>query len=158
MIFIRITGVLLLAFSGAFGARMINMRESSALVQNEGFIAFIRMAKGKIERFSMPLPQIFSECPSEIYRECGYVGECPTCVSHFFNGCRVCDGVSHKIFSQFCKEIGRGYRNEQIRVCEYYLTLLEDRRNALSKALPNRKKRIRTLFLSGALAAAILLV
>ena len=156
--FIRLAGAFLLAFSGALCAYVINIRESSALAQTEGFIAFIRFVKGKIERFSMPLPQILAECSSDVYSACGYGGDIPLCVSELLKGCRVCAGAAHKIFSQFSSEVGKGYRDEQIRVCDYYLSLLDDRRRTLSAALPNRKKRNSTLLLSGALAVAILLV
>ena len=49
MIVLRIAGALLLTFSGAFAARLINAAASRSLLQTEGFISFIRFTKVQID-------------------------------------------------------------------------------------------------------------
>ena len=158
MIFIRLIGALLLALSGAAMSRAVNARETAALSQTEGFIAFIRGARVQIDCFAMPITQILAMCDRSVYKACGYTGAVPSGLAEFARECRVCDKAAHEIFSGFASEFGRGYREEQLKACDYYSSLLEERRRMLSTVLPQKKKRNSTLLLSGALAAAILLI
>ena len=112
----------------------------------------------RIDCFSMPISEILSACDRRIYRDCGYFGDIPACISDLANGCKIRDGEAYAVFFDFASEFGRGYREEQIRACDYYSALLEERRKILAHSLPQRKKRNSTLILSGALAAAVLLI
>ena len=159
MIVLRLAGALLLAFSGAFAARMINASASMSLSQTEGFISFIRFARVQIDCFSLPIGEIIAICGKEMLLRCGYEKkEVPTSFGAFVDSINVSDKDSYKIFCAFASEFGRGYRAEQLRACDYYLALLEEHRKALLSALPSKKKRNGTVCVCASLALAILLL
>ena len=72
MIVLRLAGALLLTFSGAFVARMINAAASTALLQTEGFISFLRFTRVHIDCFSLPIGDIIAICEKDVLLRCGY--------------------------------------------------------------------------------------
>ena len=144
---------------GMAGAYLLNRADSAALSQTEGIISWVRHVHSQIECFSMPLHDVLCRCPEDIYRSCGYQGEdIPGSMEELLKGCEFCDSETAKHLSRFCSDIGKGYRDEQLVLCDYTVSLLEERRRALSEQLPSRKKRNSALCMSGALAVVILLI
>ena len=159
MIVLRIAGALLLTFSGAFAARLINAAASRSLLQTEGFISFIRFTKVQIDCFSLPIGDIIALFGKGELLRCGYEKrEEPTNLSAFVEAINVSDKEAYKIFCAFASEFGRGYRAEQMRACDYYLSLLEEHRKTLVLSLPSKKKRNGTVCVCAALALATLLL
>ena len=159
MIALRLAGAVLLTLSGAFGARMINASVSMSLAQTEGIISFIRFARVKIECFSLPVGEIIALCGEKALSKCGYEKKTPPkSLSELVGSLRVSDREAYKIFCDFASEFGRGYRQDQIKACDYYLALLEEHRKALLVSLPLKKKRNGALCVCASLALAILLL
>lgn len=159
MIALRLAGALLLTISGAFTARMINASASMSLSQTEGFISFIRLTRAQVDCFSLPIGEILALCQKDIFLRCGYEKSgAPTSLGEFADSIRVSDKEAHKIFCAFASEFGRGYREEQLRGCDYYLALLEEHRKTLFASLPSKKKRNGTVCVCASLALAILLL
>lgn len=69
----------------------------------------------------------------------------------------ISDSAVRGQFSRFCDDIGKGYREEQLALCDYYVAVLEDRRASIASQLPLRRKLNSALCVSGALALVILL-
>lgn len=144
---------------GMAGAYLLNRADSAALLQTEGFISWVRHVRSQIECFSMPLREVLLRCPDDVYVSCGYGEEQrPSTVDEFIRGCSISDGETQKHMARFCADIGKGYREEQLVLCDYTVGLLEERRRALSDQLPARKKRNSALCMSGALTVVILLI
>ena len=159
MILLRLAGAALLAVSGAVAASVINSADASALSQTEGFISFIRICRVQIDCFSLPISEILNGCGERELFECGYEkAEMPVDISDFVLNCRVSDPEAYSLFSTFISEFGRGYRDEQLKACDYYIAMLEERRKKLSSALPAKRKRNATLCVCASLALAILLL
>ncbi|MBE6550039.1 MAG: hypothetical protein E7670_06385 [Ruminococcaceae bacterium] len=159
MIVLRIAGALLLTFSGAFTAHMINASASMALAQTEGLISFIRFTRVQIDCFSLPISEIIALCSHKELLRCGYEkSEVPTSLGAFVDSISVSDKEAYKVFCAFASEFGRGYRMEQLRACDYYLTLLEEHRKTLLSSLPSKKKRNGAVCVCASLALAILLL
>ena len=159
MIVLRLAGAILLAFSGAFAARSINASVSMALSQTEGIIAFIRFARVKIDCFSLPIGEIIALCGKKELSKCGYEKKTPPKnLSEIVGALRVSDREAYKIFCAFASEFGRGYRQDQLKACDYYLALLEEHRKSLLISLPSKKKRNGVLCVCASLALAILLL
>ena len=138
---------------------MLNKSASLSVTQTESFISWIRFLRSEIECFSMPLPRALERCPREIYEGCGYTSDVPpTGIEDLIKKCRIADGEVNRQLTRFCEDIGKGYREEQLSLCDYCLELLEARRRELAAELPTRRKLNSALCLSGALALVILLI
>ena len=159
MILFRIAGAVLLTLSGAIAAYVVNSVESASLSQTEGIIAFIRLCRVKIDCFSLPIGEILRGCGKKELSACGYTESfVPSDLEQLVAGCHISDAAARKLFSDFASEFGRGYRNEQLKACDYYLSMLEDHRKKLASSLPSKRKRNGAICVCASLALAILLL
>lgn len=137
-------------------AYLLNSAARRGLTGTEGLISLIRYLRSEIECFSMPLPRALARCPRQILEACGYSGaSAPESIRQILP--YVSDSVTRAQMSRFCDEIGKGYLDEQLSLCDYYIEVLEERRRELATQLPPRRKVNSVLCLSGALAIVILL-
>ena len=154
----KIAGAILIMLCGAFGARSVNRTAEGVLSQYEGFEALIRFARIQIECFGLPCEEIFLRCDSAQLRSCGYMsGATPLNFHELLAGCEIKERELEDIVSGFASEFGAGYREEELRLCDYYLSLLREKRKKLSDELIKKKKVNTTLWVSSALGAVILL-
>ena len=146
----------MIALSGAGAAYLLNNSVRLGVSQAEAVISLIRFLRSEIECFAMPVPRALERCPEDILRGCGYTeNDAPQSVNELLT--HISDGVIHAQLSRFCEEIGKGYRDEQLSLCDYYISIFEERRKKLSEQLPMRKKMNCALCVSSALAIVILL-
>ena len=148
---------MILSFSGIAAAYTLNQAAKRGLSQTESFIALVRYLRSEIECFSMPLPRAMARCPQELLEGCGCTREVSD-LRELLRVCSVYDARAFKLVSRFCDEVGRGYRDEQLALCDYYITLLDEYRAELTVALPERRKRNGALCVAGALALVIVLI
>ena len=149
----------MLACSGVAVGVMLNRTASVALRQNEAMMTLLRTVRGQIECFSLPIGQILAGCEREVIEACGYTEEeTPRDLLAFISHVTAFDSRTVSIVSQFGAEFGRGYREDEVRACDYALSLLEERRCALAAELPVKKKRNMTLSVCASLALALLLL
>lgn len=159
MFVFKIVGTLILVCSGAFAAHVLNTGAALALKQTEGVMALLRSIKTQIDCFALPIGDILRNLDQKTLDACGYRGTaCPDQLDGFLENCEVYDAATFSVFAQFAREFGRNYREEEVRACEYYLALLEERRACLDAELPVKKKRNLTLCICAALALALLLL
>ncbi len=159
MHFYRIAGALILAFSGFGAAFMINSRLLRSLKQTEAVIAFIRFIRSQVECFALPASDIISACDKELLRSCGFEGAVPpTELVTLIDSFGISDGETASLARGFAEGFGKGYREEQIKECDYYIELLRERRQAIAEALPAKRKVNSTLCVASALALIILLL
>lgn len=158
MSFLKILGAMLIACSGLLLSRSLNGSERRRLAEIEGIIAFLRFMRTNIDAYSMPLSEILSRCPREIYADCGYSRDgAPTTVGELFENCAVSDAIAAQVFREFAAEVGKGYRCEQLALLSRTLDALEERRRALSSALPSRMRVNAAVCISVSLSVVILL-
>ena len=67
------------------------------------------------------------------------------------------DGDAKRTLDSFVREIGAGYREEQIKRCDYFISSLRAQREKIAASLPLRVRLCATLCICLALATAILL-
>jgi hypothetical protein len=102
---------------------------------------------------------ILADCPRELIDACGYYGkEVPGSFLELWEYCDISDPEARRIFSEFAKGFGKGYRADQIRQCEYYMTLMSERRLQISERVGVQKKLVITLTLCVTLVIIILLI
>jgi len=158
MVIYKLAGTALLVGSGLGSAFLLNRSMSACLSQVEGFLGLLRQIRVKVECFALPISPILAADPA-LLRQCGYEEQTPPkSLGALLNGCRIRDGETERLLSGFAAGFGRGYREEQLRQCEYYAARLEQRRQELLSVMPAKKRRNATLCVSGALAAVILLL
>jgi hypothetical protein len=137
----------------------MNRSAAECLSQVEGWLALLRYTRMQVECFALPMSVILRRVDVGILRRCGYGGASPPeSFEELWAECAIRDGVCAEWMRDFSREFGKSYREEQGRGCEYYETLLEQRRDALISELPAKKKIHSALWVSGALAVVILLI
>ena len=155
----KLVGAGMLACSGIFMAYELNRHATAVLRQNEGMMALIRAIRGQIDCFARPISEILASCERQTLDACGYEDEeIPTDLLSLVERCRVYDAETRAIVLRFAGEFGRGYREDEVRACDYALALLEERRTAIAEALPDKKKRNTALAVCASLAVALLLL
>ena len=157
MTILRIFGAVILSLSGIAAAYVLNSAAKKGLSQTEAFISFLRFLRSEIECFSMPVPRAITRCPSELREECGCAAEVSD-LRGFLQECTVFDSEAVSLMGRFCDDVGKGYRDEQLALCDYYISLLDEHRRTLAESLPSRRKRNSALCLAGALALVIVLI
>ena len=159
MWFFKLLGVAALVCSGMATSYELNRRASAALQQNEAMMALIRTVRGQIECFARPISEILSTCAESDLVACGYLySDVPSDLSEFAGKCISYDEETMQIVLRFAEEFGRGYREDEVRGCDYVLTLLDERRACLAAEIPVKKKRNCVLAVCAALAMAIFLL
>ena len=155
----KLLGVALLLISGLVLSRMLNRTVTAALRQNEGMMALLRRVRGQIECFSRPIGEILSGCEDTELAACGYEGkECPLDLAALLVQVAVYDVPTVETMTRFAEEFGRGYREDEVRACDYALSLLDARRAVLQDEMPQKKKRNTVLSVCASLALALLLL
>ena len=159
MSILRIIGALMIAFSGAFAAYFLNRDAKETLSQTECFISLVRFLRAQIECFSMSVPKALDRVPDEMFSGCGFSGEeRPQSMGEFLDGCRVTDDAVMRDMRRLAEDLGKGYREEQLTLCDYCLSLLEGQRARIAGQLPLKIKVNSVLSLAGAAAVVILLI
>ena len=150
-------GAVIIAISGLGAAYVLNSGVREGLTEAQSVISLVRFLRSEIECFSMPVPRALSRCPKEILVGCGYTDSRPpesiySLTEHLSN-----TAVRAQL-ARFCEEIGKGYREEQLSLCDYYISVFEEHRKELAQQLPMKRKVNLTLCLSSAIAVVILLI
>ncbi len=156
MIF-KLVGALSVGISGIMAAKALRMGASARLSEVEGILELLRFIRSQIDCFAKPLPRILSEISTNTYARCGYFGDtAPTELSELFGSCDISDSQTREIFEGLCSELGRGYLREQLRCCDYYLSLLEQKKEALMSSLPSRMRAQGAVCIASALGLIII--
>ena len=159
MVFFKIAGALMLAVSGIGGAWWLNQSANATLGQIECWLALLRYVRMQVDCFALPASEILARCDRALLRGCGYgASEPPRDFGEMLGRCAIRDGESAALLHSFAEEFGKSYREEQSRGCDYYFSLLDGRREALSSRMPTQRRIRSALCISGALAMVILLI
>ena len=160
MMGMKLLGAILLAFTGGYGAWLLNRRAERTVDRLDAWIALLRLTKNQIDCFSLPVPDILARCEPSLLARIGWDGE-----EHPKDFQGLCEAVrgsltteeGERIAEGFCDEIGKGYRAEQIRTCDYSIGLFCAERDRLLAELPRRRQRNTTLCMALSLGAAMVL-
>ena len=156
---LRLFGAVLILFCGVAGAYFLNDRARAALVQIEGFEELVRRLHADIECFSMPVPVALAGCPDAVFEKCGFdLHQSRRTLAELLGSCDIFSPEIRELMDGFAAHIGRGYKHEQLALCERMIASLEEHRASLASRLPAKQKTNGTLCLCGALAVVILIV
>jgi hypothetical protein len=156
MLFIKCLGVALLLGCGALGSVFLCRFERARCVQAEGFLALIRMLRLQIDCFGTPVEKILSTLDEKTRAELGCTGQVTDLGVLLQNTLLLVPQDFGKLLFDFSLSLGTGYREEELRYCEYYLSRLEPIAKRMRDELDKRVRLAVVLPLS--LSAALMLL
>lgn len=148
--------VLLTLYIGFLFSRMQRGRQRRL----ECFLQLIRFIESEISCYQTPLDDIYRRFEGEALHSCGFL----SCLrekgmSAALIECRASLCFSEQEFQSlldFSAELGKSYREEQLRGCEYYRRILEEYCTSGREELPVRLRLCRSLTVTGGLLLVIL--
>lgn len=154
---LKLIGCLLILAAGGGAAFLCARAERKRLEVLDGWIDLIVYVRSRIDCFLMPQDEILSSLDPELIRHCGGSGACRSFSALCRTSERYLSPDSRRIVGSFAGGIGDGYREEQVRACDYYIDALREIRKQTAAELPARIRVRVALSLTGAVGAAILL-
>ncbi len=153
----RFIGIGLLLFCGlalSFLWVTRERRRMSVLIGWTGLIDFIR---GQIDCFLAPMDEILATADPALLRACGYRGDKVSLTTLLDASRPDLSQEAERLLSSFVRECGGGYREEQVKRCDYYLAALRRLCDRHEKELPQRLQLGTTLCLCATAGLLILL-
>ena len=148
----------MLALGGALAAYSANSALARSAERLVALVAFLRFVRSEVECFALPASDIIASCDKGLLARCGFEGEIPPRdMLSLVRMLTIEDTEARSLVLRFAEGFGQSYREEQIRECDYYISLLRQRAEQLSAAVPTKRRLNSTLCISAALALIILL-
>ncbi len=149
-------GLFLLLGSGVLAGVMLVRFEQRRCRQAEGFLALLRHIRLQIDCFSLPVARILPALPVQIREACDIpldVYDFPTLLTQtkLLLPPEMCE-----LLTAFGEDLGSSYREDQLRLCDYYTARLTPYCERI-RAEQSRRTRL-ALVLPIALAAALALL
>ena len=125
-----------------------------------GICRLISAIRSGIEGYGMPLCEIYASFNDKALADCGFLDELRR--SDFTTSLEKTDfpflgDGTRTLLKDFSLDLGRSPAEDQIRLCEATLSVLEAELNAKREALPGKLKVVRTVTLSMTFMAIIIL-
>ncbi len=154
---VKILGALLILSVGVFSAFVSVQYEKKRLSVVDGWIDLILYIRGQIDCYLMPLGDILSGGDRALFEACMSPGNAADLPAILEASQIYLDGDAKRTLEGFVREIGAGYREEQLKRCDYFIASLRAQRERIAAELPLRMRLCATLCVCIALATAILL-
>lgn len=132
-----------------YGAIMIR-EERSKLTTSDAICEMIRYVRDNIEHFMKPLPDIFASYRNDTLERIGFLSDVrenglrDAQLDRYF-GKNYVDGEVFAVLADFCGKIGGGYRDDEIRLCDYAIARIEKRTAKMKDDFSSKTKIYRTL-------------
>lgn len=157
MTVLRLLGGMLILFSGGMAAFCSVRYERLKISVLDGWLDLIFYIRTQIDCYLTPLGEILANADPGLFRACMYRGR-PSGLNALLESTRFyTDAETHRLLRAFIKELGSSYREEQVRRCDYYISVLRGIRDRQMAELPARQKVRATLCACAAAGALILL-
>ena len=160
MLIFKWLGCLLILTAGALIGIALLAFEKRRMAQAEGFLSLIRLLRWQIDTLGRPLPEILAACDSSVLTACGWQKKEPP--PDFI---ALLDGTPLYLAEEICTllfdfghSLGGGYRDEQLRTCDYHLARLSPYCDTLRRELVKRERVALFLPLAAALALILLCI
>ena len=154
---LKFLGALLILSVGVFAAFVSVQYEKRRLTVVDGWIDLILYIRGQINCYLLPIEDILSSGDRALLEACmspSNAADLPAILA----SCEIyLDGDAKRTLESFVREIGAGYREEQIKRCDFFIASLRTQREKIAASLPLRVRLCATLCICLALATAILL-
>lgn len=149
-------GLLLLLLCGVLTGVILLRFERRRYLQAEGFLALLRTVRLDIDCFSMPVERILRQCDPKLLADCGATDAAEDMATLLRQARLYLPEEFCRLLWDFSAQLGGGYREEQLRCCDYYLARLTPFCDKMRSELPKREKM--ALLLPTAVAAVLALM
>ncbi len=155
----KLIGAVILVLAALFCSAYILLREKKHIEQLGGFTELIRQIYKQIEAFNLPVPDIMKSLDRDILKSCGASGQEGLTIESLVSREELfLNQKEKKIILDFSQGLGRCYRDEQLKLCKYYLDELEGRLSIIRSEYPKKRKLTLTLCFCAALGLIILMI
>ena len=154
---LKFLGALLILSVGGFAAFVSVQYEKKRLNVVDGWIDLILYIRGQIDCYLMPIGEILSGSDRALFEACMSPSNAANLPAILDASGIYLDGDGKRLIESFVREIGLGYREEQLKRCDFFISSLRVLREKIAAELPFRIRLCATLCISIALATAILL-
>ena len=136
---LRVIGGGAVVLSCILTSSYIASAEKSKIDQLEDLIMLIKYIRNQIDSYSTPIEKIMMECKDILLRL--DVQEDVADFSRLLSVCEIKSGDNCKnILNTFAASLGKGYREQQVKLCDTTLAELDAIRKKLTEEYPNKKK------------------
>ena len=154
---LKLIGGMAVMISCSLCASYITSLEKRKIEQTEAFIELIKHIRNQIDCYSMPIEKIFLSA-KDMLLKLGIEKEIRT-FSDLLSECEIESGEeAKKTLNTFAESLGKGYRENQVKMCDGVLSELEVIRKKLTDAYPSKKKTTAALCFAGGGALLIALL
>ena len=157
MLAFKLAGALLVLASGIGFAIGAARYERTRLQVHDALISLIFFVKGRIDCYAMPVEQIMLEMDKGILADCRCPGQVESIEALLPHVRSYLDPETYRVLQSFGAGLGSGFRDEQIKRCDYYIELLREKRMQLESELPARARMNGVIWILCAAGAVILL-
>ena len=154
---LKILGALLILSVGVFAAFISVQYEKKRLTVVDGWIDLILYIRGQIDCYLLPIGDILLGGDRALFEACMSPSNAADLPAILDASGIYLDGDGKRIIESFVREIGSGYREEQLKRCDYFVSSLRSQREKIAATLPLRTRLCATLCICIALATTILL-
>lgn len=154
---LKFLGALLIFTVGIFAAFVSVQYEKKRLSVLDGWIDLILYIRGQIDCYRMPIGDILSGGDRALFEACMSPSNAADLPAILEASGIYLDGDGKRLIESFVREIGAGYREEQIKRCDFFISSLRAQRERIALQLPLRTRLCATLCICISLATAILL-
>ena len=158
-------GALCLAGAGALLSGWFSRRDTQALRELRAWIALLRQMREQIAVFGRPLDEILRAFRPGQLAACGYGwDQPPQDLIELLAGCtgaawlEALEGDARQELDRFAAALGRGYREEQLRLCDSAIGRFAEREREWARVLPDKRRRRLVVCACLGLSVAILLL
>lgn len=158
----KIFGTLTLLTITAYLCYQASRLEMKRVRQAEGFLLLLRHVKAQISCFCAPTCDIFSSFENEALSDIGFLEELKK--GDFCRAVSLCrdkiylDEGEINLLIAFGHELGKGYRQQEIEGCDYYISELECAYAKKREEQPKKSRLYRSLVLTGGLMLIIVFI
>ncbi len=153
-------GALILLLSGFYTVLLLSRVQRGRQKRLESFLSLIRFIENEVSCYMTPLDEIYRRFENKELEECGFLpalrekgmkaalAECSSslCFSE----------EEERLLTEFASELGKSYREEQLRFCEYCRRMLESYVSGGREDLPKRLRLCRCLVMTGSALIVLL--
>ena len=155
-------GALIILFLTFYVGFLFSRMQRGRQRRLECFLQLIRFMESEISCYQTPLDDIYRRFEGESLEECGFLAVLrEKGMIAALAECRhkLCfSDEEYRLLTEFSGELGKSYREEQLRFCEYYRRMLENYCAEGREELPGRLKLCRSLTVTGGLLLVILFI
>lgn len=157
MLAFKIAGALLVLASGTGLAVGAVRYERVRLQVHDALISLIFFIKGRIDCYAMPVEKIMLTMDKSILADCRCPGQVESIEALLPHVQSYLDPETYRVLQSFGEGLGSGFRDEQLKRCDYYMELLRQKRMQLEESLGARVRTNGVIWILCALGAVILL-